>query len=217
MSSEKQMVASAGSKIDGLTERAAKHHALVANVNADPHSSASWKRDYIGKARDQFDTFHREVREEVLGALQEAHERATRRLAEPADEATETRKARAAMPVSRLIDSGVGPQEAAEILAETGDVDGVLALRDEVPSWVRTTLPESEQVCRTRYTEAALLGVDRVLAPLVTGDYAEAIAVRLEVDREHVRLEAATDHALHESPSSTLRLAYANADEHRTR
>ena len=42
---------------------------------------------------------------------------------------------RTASRASRLIASGISPAEAAQILAENGDRDGLTALQDEVPSW----------------------------------------------------------------------------------
>jgi hypothetical protein len=115
------------------------------------------------------------------------------------------------MRVSRLIDGGVSAPAAAETFAELGDLDALRALRDEVPSLLVSTLPASEQGRRRELIDAMLLEIDRRMAPLLKGDDAAAVRVRLSVAAERNRLDAVTTNAMNPSGISRLQLAYASA------
>jgi hypothetical protein len=99
---------------------------------------------------------------------------------------------------------------AATTFAELGDIDALRALRDEVPSLVMSTLPPSEYGRRHELIDAMLLEVDRRMAPLLEGEDAAAVRVRLSVDAERTRLDAVTTNALKPSGVSRMALAYAS-------
>ena len=147
----------------------------------------------------------------VATALNTATEAAAKLLSRPGNSADETRKARAQARVSRLIDAGTSALDAADVFTEQGDIDALRALREDVPSWVVATLPRAEQQNRQQAIDATLLELDRRMAPLLTGDEAAAVRVRLSIAQERARLEVATDRALNPSPTNRMRLAYATA------
>jgi hypothetical protein len=208
---ETETLAAAGQRIDSLDERAEQHHAKLAEIRSDRNFTPEY-RDQLTKQQRQ--EFTETTREAVLGArglLQSAFEMATQRLSGPADEATELRKARAGTRVSRLLDGGMSPLAAAEVLAEAADLAGLRALREEIPSWVAATLSPTDQSRRREHTDAALLGVDRAMRPLLTGAEAAAVDVRLRVDDERARLDAVAQLALDNSPTNRVRLALASS------
>jgi hypothetical protein len=195
-----------------MAASADEHHTQVQQVQDNPQYSEQYKRELIAEARAAFAEAHRDARDSALVALDTAAQAAARRLSSPADDATETRKARAAMRVSRLIDGGQSAMLAATTFAELGDIDALRALRDEVPSLVMSTLPPSEHGRRHELIDAMLLEVDRRMAPLVSGDDAAAVRVRLTVADERTRLDAVTNNALNPSAMSRLTLAYATTE-----
>ena len=206
-----ESLAAAVEAIDDLSVQATRYHDHVRETRDDPKLSETYKGDVIAEARKQFDGYHREVWFRAQDALAAAEEQAERHLSGPADEATETRKARAAMRVSRLIDSGTAPLDAAEMFAERRDLDALRALRDEVPSWVVATLPPSEQPHRQKVIASTLLALDQRMQPLLSGADADAVRVRLAVESERARLAAVNEHASRPTASSQIRLAYASS------
>jgi hypothetical protein len=140
---ETEALAAAKANVDELKAAADRFQGYAEEVNADPKYSQDYKREAVAEARQQLTGYHQDVRQATLVALDRAHQLATQRLEAPVDAETEARKARAATRVGRLLDSGLSAVEAAAALAETGDVDALRALRDEVPSLVRVTIKDA--------------------------------------------------------------------------
>lgn len=204
------LLAAASREIDRLAERATAHHARLEQIRTDRSLSDEGKRSLTSQERQTFNAALEQVVRETRRRVDEAKTQASRRLSAPGDADTETRKARAAVRVSRLIDGGRGVAEAAELFAEAGDLDALRALRDEVPSWVAATQPTSEMYLRSQRTEQTLLQVDRVMAPLLSGEDAAAAQVRIETaDDVLTRLTATFEHAVNNTPDSRVKLAYA--------
>ncbi len=208
---ETETLAAAGQRIDSLAERAEQHHAKLAEIRSDRNFTPEYRDQLTKQQRQEFTQALSDALLETRGLLQSAYDTATQRLTGPADEATELRKARAGTRVSRLLDGGMSPLAAAEVLAESNDLAGLRALREEVPSWVAATLPSVQQSARREHTDAALLAVDKQMRPLLTGADAAAVDVRLRVDDERARLDAVSQMALDNSPLSRVRLALASS------
>lgn len=215
---ESQLLAEAQAHINELAAQADCYQRFVEDVQGEPKYSDVYKRECVAEARRELARYHQQVREAALGALEQAQQLATQRLEAPGDPDTEARKARAGTRVGRLIDGGVAAVEAAAILADAGDVDGLRALRDEIPSLVRVTLGDGGEGTRKNVTESTLLSVDRAMAPLLTGADAAAAEVRVQVDNERARLDATSEYAFamerqgRPTPASLITLAYANSD-----
>ena len=201
-------LATARQRIDQLAAQAQEHHETLAAIKADPTLHPDYKAQLRTEERERFNQVHREA---VLGTkrdLEAAQQLALQRLSTVGEP-----DPRAAARVSRLIDGGMAPLLAAEVLADAGDVAGLRELRDQLPSLVTLTLPTTEQRRRPQVIEQALLAVDRRMAPLLSGDDSAAAQVRLNVDRERARLDATSEHAFNNNPGSLLKLALANAPE----
>lgn len=210
MTGASDVLAVASREIDRLAERATAHHARLEQIRTDRTLSDEGKRQLARQEREAFNAFHEQTLQDAQRRMDEAKTMAMRRLSAPGDPDTETRKSRAAVRVSRVIDGGMSVGVAAEMFAEAGDLDALRALRDEVPSWVAVTLSKDDMYRRPQVTEETLLAVDRHMAPLLTGDDAAAAQVRLAVDDEAARLRATSEHAFNNTPDSRLALAYAN-------
>lgn len=205
------VLAGASSGVDQLIDATQAHHARLEQLQAADQYTEDYRRQAMNQERATFGEHLRTSREAITTALETAESAATRHLAAPADEATETRKARAAMRVSRVIDSGTSALDAAQLFVEQGDVDALRALRDEVPSWLAATLPRSEQSMRKGHIDRTLLELDRMMAPLLDGPAADAVQVRLTAAAQRDRLDAITEHAFHPSAHTLMSLGYANS------
>ncbi len=202
-------LAQATRAIDGLASTAEAHHAKVDEIRGSKMYADAHVRSLTQTMQSEFVEGHAAGRQAAAGALDAAERAAGQYLSQPGDEATEIRKGRAAIRVSRLIDGGKSAEVAAEMFAEDGDVDALRALRDEVPSWVTQTLPPSERHNRRIVIDRTLLSIDRLMAPLLTGKAAAAANVRIKVADERNRLDAVSEHALANTAMSRIKLAYA--------
>lgn len=196
--------------INELTEATEAHQQDVEQINASTIHTADAKRDRITAARDQFHAKLRELSAQVDDKLTEADKRAAAILAgNRADTEQENRKHRAAGRVSRLLNAGKNPAEAAEVFATSGDIDAYQALRDEVPAWVAATLPAGEQGSAPEHTRQMLLLVDTTMAPALPDQLGEAARIRADIDTQRARLTAAQEFAVKPSPHARMKLAFA--------
>jgi hypothetical protein len=209
MSEASKALEGARRAIDELGAAAEAHHQRLAEIKDDRTLSREYKSELSAQERATFEGVYRTAYLKANGHIEQASRLAAQRLAGPGDSDTETRKSRAAIRVLRMIDSGMPPLVAAEVLAEANDVDALRVLRDEIPSWAATTIGTTDAVRRRHVINDTLLGIDRAMAPMLTGDDAAAVSVRLDVDNEAARLKATSEHALHNTPMSRMQLAYA--------
>ncbi|GGR78553.1 hypothetical protein GCM10010169_23410 [Micromonospora fulviviridis] len=197
--------------IDDITEATTAHQQQVEQINASTIHTAEAKRDRVRAAADQFHAQLRDLSATVTDKLDQADKRAAAILAgDRSNTEQENRKHRAAGRVTRLLDAGKNPAEAAEVFAASGDVDAYQALRDEVPAWVAATLPAGELNTAAEHTRRMLLLVDTTMAPALDGEMGNAARIRGDIDTQRARLTAAKEYAVHPSPSARLTLAFAN-------
>lgn len=202
-------LATAVTTINDLASTTQEHHAALAQIRGDHELADDYRREQLRSAEQRFTEQHVAARGSAMKALEAAEQAASTYLTQPGDEATENRKARAASRVMRLIDGGTPILVAAEMFAEQRDVDALRALRDEVPSWVTQQLPALAQNSRRAQIEDKILAVDRLMAPLLTGEAAVAAEVRVKVADQRARLQAVSEHALSNTPTSRLKFAYS--------
>ncbi|MDH6460884.1 hypothetical protein M2302_001050 [Micromonospora sp. A200] len=197
--------------INELSEATEAHRQTVEQINASQIYTAEAKRDRARAAADQFHAQVRDLSAKVNDKLDQADQRAARILAgDRSDTEQENRKHRAAGRVTRLLDAGKNPAEAAEVFAASGDVDAYQALRDEVPAWIAATLPVGEQALAAEHTRRMLLTVDTTMAPALPDQLGEAARIRADIDAQRARLTAAQEYAVRPSPQARLRLAFAD-------
>lgn len=197
--------------INELTQATEAHRQTVEQINASRIHTADAKRDRVSAAAGQFHAQVREMSAQVEDNLAQADHRASRILAgDRTDTEQENRKHRAAGRVTRLLDAGKNPAEAAQVFAASGDVDAYQALRDEVPAWVAATLPATEQASAPEHTRRMLLTVDTTMVPALPGQLGEAARIRGDIDAQRARLAAAQEYAVHPSPIARLKLAFAD-------
>ncbi len=207
---ETDLLRKASERTDQLLERAELYRSRVGIINKTRHFTDQHKQELRRRERETFETFYREDVLEARRLLDEAHAKASKRLAAPAtDEAGESRRTRSASRVDRMLGAGMAPAAVIEALVEAEDVSGLQALREELPSWAAVTFASEPQVRRKTTVENLRLAVDRAMRPFLADDLAAAVDVRLQVDDERARLDATVDHVWSDSPASRIRLAFA--------
>jgi hypothetical protein len=163
------------------TEAAAR----IAEVRQAEHLTDDAKRQHINDIRNPALAAYREGRGEIETLLTDADSTAHSVLGgDPNDTALESRKARAAIRVARLIDGGTPVISAAEVFAEAGDLDALRALRDEIPSAI-AAVPAADRLgnhVRTQQVREITLSVDRMMAPLLPGVEGQVARMRDNID-----------------------------------
>ncbi len=212
MNIETDLLRKASERTDQLLERAEQYRSRVDIVNKTAHFTAQHKAELRRQEKANFEAAYREHVLEARRLLDEAHAKASKRLAAPAtDEAGESRRTRSASRVDRMLGAGMAPAAVIEALVEAEDLSGLQALREELPSWAAVTFASEPQVRRKTTVESLRLAVDRAMRPFLADDLAAAVDVRLQVDDERARLDATVDHVWSNSAASRIRLAFAES------
>ncbi len=208
MSTETELLRKARATTDQLRERADAYHSRVEIINKTPSWTDSHKQELRRREYESFTKLYREHVLEVRRLLDEAATQAAQRLASAGDD-TDPRRARAAGRVARMLDAGTAPSLVIEALSDAEDLAGLQALREELPTWAAANFASEPQVRRKATVEALRLAVDRAARPMLTGDDAAAVDVRLRVDDERALLDATSDYAWTPSATSRLKLAFS--------
>lgn len=219
MSAKKAVTAYRGAlrAIRALEDYVQAAHERAGRVQRDQELTAAAKSERLGKLRQELREHVRDERARIAEQLARADELASAVLSgDPADALLESRKARAATRVGRLLDSGSTIIGAAEVLAGAGDLDGLRALRDEVPSVVASLAPQGGaqdgQQSRAKRTGELLVALDQVMVPLLTGDEQAAARLRGNIDAAGAWLEALAVYAAErDGGTPRVTLAYARA------
>ncbi|MBV9871842.1 MAG: hypothetical protein JO214_14595 [Frankiaceae bacterium] len=155
--------------------------------------------------------------DEARNTLDEAEAAAAAELAGSPDTAAEIRRSRSTDRVVRMLE-GNQPVEVAGVLAGAGDVDGLRALREELPTYLQRTMnPASwrDAATRTRTIASQQLMVDRALRELLVGSQRDAIDAALSVDAVRRQLHATW--VMLTQPNrgfeAAVQLQYAKADD----
>ncbi len=200
----------AAATLDRFEQQIATLHTRIAEARADTTRSAAYTGELVAELEAELHELVRTTRDSVTKVLTAVERKADVELrGDPTDAALEARKARAAHRVARLLDGGRSPVEAAEVFAASGDLDGLRALRDEVPAFAAVAGDTFTNAQRAVLTRDLTLQVDRRMAPLLPPAEAKAVDVRLGVDAARYRLDSLVEHAIAPSVSSTIRLALA--------
>lgn len=195
--------------IDQLNADADEHHSTLAAIRANKDLSAAAKTRTIQEATDALLQKLRTVPAAIEERLERADRGASLALSGNTEsDQLEMRKQRAGSRVVRLLAAGQTPGQVAQLLADTNDIDGYRALRDEIPAHIATL---DLEVNKRAEAAAQLLEVDRAMAPVLVGGMAQAARVRLEVDGQRARLNAVTIFAVEPTANARLRLGFANS------
>lgn len=174
--------------MSGLTrlEQQAKEAAeRMQALKADRTYSDEYRNEKITELREKTYADMRTARSEISALLTEADSAAHSLLSgDPTDAALESRKARAAMRVGRLLDKGEPVLAVAELFAQAGDLDALRTLRDELPSVIAAVTDGNRLDAHVRQQQIRELTItlDRTMAPLLSGDEAQAARLRSNID-----------------------------------
>jgi hypothetical protein len=161
------------SYIDGI-------RAQMEAMRADTTRTASFKQQKLTEMRETIAERVHADRGKIAARLERAERRAALALVGDQDDpVVETRKARAAGRVSRLLDSGQHILEAAQLFADVGDLDALRTLRDELPSYVAAN--SSEHADRKQLIHDMSISFDKVMRPLLSERDQFAVDVRVGV------------------------------------
>lgn len=203
--------------IRALEQRVEEMHERVGRVQRDKELTAAAKTRRLGELQTALRTELRAEQTRIAEQLTRADAFASKALSgDPGDALLESRKARAASRVGRLLDSGATVLGAAQVLADAGDLDGLRALRDEVPAVVGSAMKaggdQQGVQSRQQKTRDLLVALDQIMAPLLTGDEQAAAQLRGNVDAARAWLDALATYATERGGGTPrVTLAYARA------
>ena len=175
-----------------IDEAAGKAKAITDDGTRTPES----KREKLKELRTGVIDEARASRDRIADLLKSAEARAAKGIAGQQDDPVlETRKARAAGRVNRLLDAGQGFTEAAQVFAESEDLDALRVLRDELPSYVAMKI--KEPLDRPAKLRELSLALDRAMHPLLPTTEQHAVEVRLGITDAESVLDGLMHYAVH--------------------
>ena len=199
-------------QIGELDRLADGHIDELERIRANADLTAGAKDRMRRQLTDDFRAATQELVEKVRTNLERAQAGALAGLVgDRPDEQLENRKARASGRVTRLLEAGKSPMEAAQVFFTSGDVDAYLSLRDEVPGWAAINIDTVSEVLRQQQVEQILLTIDTIMAPALTGKLGEAATVRAGIDEQRARLNASLQFVTSPTPQARLARALANS------
>ncbi|MGY1712523.1 hypothetical protein ACI8AC_23730 [Geodermatophilus sp. SYSU D00758] len=195
--------------ITALEQAVATTKAEIDAVRADHTRTADYRQQRVRELSDQLTERVRADRERISQRLAQADDTAHTVLAGRTDDpVAESRKARAAGRVNRLIDAGRAPLDIAATFAEAKDLDALRALRDEIPSVVAAATDNPEE--RRTSTHRLTVAIDQTMAPLLTKTEARAAEVRANVQTARELLDSLSVYATQPNGGRS-RIAFALA------
>ncbi len=210
MPDPKNSLRTASRQVEELAGGAQRLHEQINRIRADRDLTPDAKARRVSTLQEQL----RQFVSSRVGPIREAFDRAETEArhvlaVSSEDPLVQSRLTRAAQRVNRMLDAGRGPADAAQVLAEAGDVAALRVLHEDIPSWAAATFAEPPE--REYAANMALWAVDKATRPLLTGAEAEAADVRLKVDDDRAHFEAVAEYAVTGSTQAAGKVEIAEA------